>query len=348
MGKPSGVKNRSVPSGRLATGWDADVKAVRKRSKYSGRTYARYRKGYWHRYRRQRKGRFLRILGNLKARLADKPDPYPVRVPGTRGRPPMPPKAVLIAFLFKVLLDLSYNDTEAFLRWATWDGLVVRVPAAGTIQEHVADLPEAYLEAMLLECASALNGEVVILLDATGLSTQAYGRWRTARFASRKVRRRYVKVHLSVDLRTGTVFLGLASKGWKGDAPFGLRLVERLGSALRRFGLTVERAMGDAAYGTRALATEVEGLGGTPWFKVRRDATGKAGGHPAWRRMVLRQREEPEGFRAVYAYRVVIEGIISALKRLFGTTIASKKRHNQDVEVLCRLLLWNYGRLDLR
>lgn len=332
----------------MATGWDAHVTKVRKRSRYSGRTYARYRKGYWHRYRRQRKGRFLRILGNLKARLAAKPDPYPVRAPGARGRPPMPPKAVLIAFLMKVLLDLSYNDAEAFLRWATFEGLVVRVPAASTIQEHVADISEAYVEALLLECAAALDGSLVLVLDATGLSTQAYGRWRTARFASRKVRRRYVKVHLSVDLEKKVVLLGLASKGWKGDAPFGLRLLGRLGSALRRFGLRVERAMGDAAYGTRALATQVEDLGGTPCFKVRRDATGKAGGHPAWRRMVLRQRGDPEGFRALYAYRVVIEGIISALKRLFGTTIASKKRHNQNVEVLCRLLLWNYGRLDLR
>jgi len=46
------------------------------------------------------------------------------------------------------------------------------------------------------------------------------------------------------------------------------------------------------------------------------------GGGRNWRRMVLRQRGNPEGFRAVYAYRVVIEVILSAPRRLFGTTVA--------------------------
>jgi hypothetical protein len=42
-----------------------------------------------------------------------------------------------------------------------------------------------------------------------------------------------------------------------------------------------------------------------------------------------------------YCYRVVIEGIISAFKKVFGSMLASKKRHHQDVEVLCRFVLWN-------
>jgi len=40
-----------------------------------------------------------------------------------------------------------------------------------------------------------------------------------------------------------------------------------------------------------------------------------------------------------YSYRVVIEGIISALKKMFDSVISSKKRHNQNVEVLCRFVL---------
>ncbi len=60
------------------------------------------------------KGSSRGILGNLKAELEGKPNPYGGQAPWARGRPPMPPKAVLIAFLMKVFLDPSYDDAEAF------------------------------------------------------------------------------------------------------------------------------------------------------------------------------------------------------------------------------------------
>lgn len=324
------------------------MKKVRKRSKYSGRKYERYKKGYWRRYRKQRKQRFQRTVCNLKSRLEKRPDPYPVREAGTRGRPPTPPKAVLVALMVKVLLDLSYIDTESFLRWVSNDGLLVVVPAASTMQEHAADIPEEYLHELLMEVASTLNnGGLTIILDATGLSTEQYGRWRSVRRRSRKVKRKYVKVHLSIDLDTKTILVGIASKGWKGDNRFGLRMMDRVKRMMKVFGVEILKALTDSGYLSRDMATKVEELGGVPLIKIRKNTTTKAGGHPAWKHMVRRQKNDPQGFKAVHCYRVVIEGVISALKRLFGHTVASKKRHNQNVEVLCRLILWNYGRVDL-
>jgi len=324
------------------------VKTVRKRSEHSGRKYARYREGYWPRYRRQRKQRFQRAIGTLKSRLAKRPDPYPVKPEGTVGRPPMPPKTILIAIMLKVMLDLSYLDTESFLRSSTNDGLLMDVPAASTLQEHMADMPVEYLHAMLIECSSALEGEgVTMLMDATGLGTKQYAKWGSARCYSRKVKRMFVKVHLAVDLESRAIVVGIASKGWKGDHAFGLRMLGRIGRSMRSQGLDVERVLGDSGYLSRVMATSVEELGGEPSIKIRSNTTARAGTHPAFRRMVRRQKEQPEEFDAVYCYRVVIEGVISALKRLFGHTLASRKRHHQDVEVLCRLILWNYGRLNL-
>jgi len=39
--------------------------------------------------------------------------------------------------------------------------------------------------------------------------------------------------------------------------------------------------------------------------------------------------------------------MISALRRAFGHKIASKKRHKQNLEIICRLVLWNYGRVNV-
>jgi len=329
-------------------GWDALLRNVRKRSEHSGCKYARYCKGYWKRYKKQRKQRFQRTIGSLKSMLDKRPDPYPVRPEGTVGRPPMPPKTILIAVMFKVLLELSYLDTESFLRWVSNNHLLMDVPAASTIQQHMKEIPLEYLYALLMESAAVLEGnDVTILMDATGLSTDQYGRWRSARTSSRKIKRRFVKLHISVDLETKKILIGIPSKGWKGDHQFGLRMLEHLRRTMRRSGFEVERVIADAGYLSRVMATEIEILGGEPSIGLKSNTTAKAGAHPAYRRMVMRAKRDPDAFRKVYCYRVVIEGIISALKSLFGHRVASRKRHNQDVEILCRLILWNYGRVEL-
>lgn len=82
-------------------------------------------------------------------------------------------------------------------------------------------------------------------------------------------------------------------------------------------------------------------------IKIKSNTTARAGAHLPFRRMVRGQEERPEEFDAVYCYRVVVEGVISALKRLFGHTVASSRRRNQNVEVLCRPILWNHRGPDL-
>lgn len=332
-----------------AAGWDAHlVKTTRKVSQYSGRRYARYTPGYWRRYRRQRKFRFRRAVYNLNRLLDGRPDPYRVHEPGTPGRPPVPPKTVLMALMVKALLDLSYRDAESFLLWAVGGtGLMDWVPAPSTMQERAGDIPRWYLERMILDAIPTLERSgVVLLVDATGLSTRLYGRWRSARTATKKVKRRYVKMHLLVDLDRKVVLMGCATKGWKGDGPFGRRLLKRVKAPLRRAGVAVDLLLGDTAYCSRETATLVESLDAEPVLKPRADATRKMLGHPAWARMVRRQRADPDAWMARYCYRVVIEGVIGAIKATFGGTIRSKKRHHQDVEVLCRLVLWNCMRME--
>jgi len=55
--------------------------------------------------------------------------------------------------------------------------------------------------------------------------------------------------------------------------------------------------------------------------------------HEAW--------EHKEEYEKHYHRRSVVEGIFNAVKERFGREVASKIRHNQNVEVLCRVLAWN-------
>ena len=316
----------------------------RKKSKYSGKKYKRYRKGFWKRYKGQRKWKYSRCILEIKRLLDDKPDPYAVRPLHTVGRPPANPKDILIFLMFKQLLCLSYIDTESFLLWVceekTW--LMETVPDANTAQEHINDIPLSYLEGMLRETIRCLNdNDVTVIIDATGLSLNQYGRWITARNGKKKTKKKFVKVHLAVDKDSGKILVGICSKGWKHEHKFGVQIVKSLRRSLLKQGKTIKAELLDSGYLSREMTDEIEKSKAKPHIKMKKNSTTKSKGSPSWKRNIRFQKDQPDEFMKEYCYRVVIEGIISALKKMFGFMISSKKRHNQNVEVLCRLVIWN-------
>jgi transposase len=328
----------------LVAGWDAKKMKNRKRSKYSGRKYKRYRKGFWGRYKGQRKWKYVRCIVGLKRLLDNRPDPYTVRLPNTVGRPPANPKDIVIFLMFKQLFCLSYMDTESFLLWIcgehTW--LLKTVLDANTAQEHISDIPLEYLEDMLEETICCLNqSEVTVIIDATGLSLNQYGRWMTVRNGKRKLKKKFVKIHLAVDRDNGKILVGLCSKGWKHEHKFGVQIVKALRRSFSKNGKKIKAELLDSGYLSREMTDEIEKSNAKPYIKMKKNSRSRSKGSPSWKRNIRFQKEQPGEFMKEFCYRVVIEGIISAFKKMFGSVISSKKRHNQNVEVLCRLVLWN-------
>ncbi len=123
------------------------MKKNRRKSKYSGRKYKQYRKGFWVGYKEQRKWKYARCILRVKQLVKAKPDPYTVRPSGTMGRPPVRPKDIAVFLMFEYLFCLSYLDTESFLAWVCEDNswLLEAVPDANIVQDHIKDIPVTYL-----------------------------------------------------------------------------------------------------------------------------------------------------------------------------------------------------------
>lgn len=325
-------------------GWDAKTRKNRKKSKYSGRKYKRYRKGYWIHYKGQRRWKYAQCVQRMKHLMDTRGDPYDVRPLGTVGRPPACPKDIVVFLMIKELFCLSYLDTESFLAWVceerSW--LMETVPDANTAQEHIKDIPLIYLAELLQESISCLGGErLTVIIDATGLSLNQYGQWIRVRNGEKKMKRKFIKVHLAVDKKSNKILVGLCSKGWKHDHKFGVQLVKALRRTCRRYKTTIDAELLDAGYLSRMMTDEIEKSNAKPYIKMKKNSTTKSRRRSSWKRNIRLQKDHPEEFMKMYCYRVVIEGIISAFKRVFGSMIASKKRHHQNVEVMCRLVLWN-------
>ena len=253
--------------------------SVRKKSKYSGKKYKRYKKGFWRRYKGQRKWKYTRCILDMKRSLADKPDPYTVRSPNTVGRPPANPKDILIFLMFKQLFCLSYIDTESFLLWVcgekTW--LMETVPDANTAQEHISNIPLKYLEAMLKDTIRSLDyNEVTIIIDATGVSLNQYGRWITVRNGKKKTKKKFVKIHLAVDKDSGKILVGICSKGWKHEHKFGVQIVKSLRRSFSKHGKTIKAELLDSGYLSREMTDEIEKSKARPYIKMKKNSTTKS------------------------------------------------------------------------
>jgi transposase len=216
------------------------------------------------------------------------------------------------------------------------------VPDANTAQEHIGDIPLSYLEDMLEEIICCLNeNDVTVIIDATGLSLNQYGRWMTVRTGKRKLKKKFIKIHLAVEKESGKILVGLCSKGWKHEHKFGLQIVKSLRRSCSKHGKTIEAELLDSGYLSRMMTDEIEKSKAKPYIKMKKNSTTRSKRSSSWKRNIRFQKDHPDEFMKEFCYRVVIEGIISAFKKMFGSVISSKKRHNQNVEVLCRFILWN-------
>jgi len=309
--------------------------ARRTRKGLDRRNHRRYR-----RFLRHGRGRFYRLLAEL---VESSSAPYRCRPYGTPGRPPTLARDVARFLLIKHFEGWSYDETyatlEALPELAHKLGFRGKVPAASTVVGLVAKVPAAYLEALISQTSRRLSrGRVNAAGDATGVSTRQYQRWFDVRHGKKTRRRLFVKLHAMVATKAQWPFFLSArvTAGTWGDSPELEGLLDRLDPEVELGNTAL-----DKGYQSRRNAELIEGRGGLPVMDLKANVTPHPDGHPAWKRMVLRQRGNRRTFRCQYRRRTVIEGTFGAVKRRFGDTVRARRRHAQRIEILCRVVLWN-------
>ena len=92
-----------------------------------------------------------------------------------------------------------------------------------------------------------------------------------------------------------------------------------------KHGKTIKAELLDSGYLSREMTDEIEKSNAKPYIKMKKNSTTQSKGSPSWRRNIRFQKDQPDEFMKEYCYRVVIEGIISALKKMFGSVISFKE-----------------------
>jgi hypothetical protein len=237
---------------------------------------------------------------------------------------------VVFIAVVRYLFSMPYRRIEGFTR--ALSRLVPRLP---TVDYSWARRCILRLDLSPYESLSRCDGPVAIAVDSSGVSVHKCGGW-VERVYGRK--KRYVKIHFAVDVRTKEV---LAMYVTTDDIHDSEVLPSIIANASRH--RSIAEAFMDGAYDSVKAYRLLKSMGVNPVIKPRRNARTDRG--PPERRssvMILKTLGEGEWSRMMgYGRRWSAETAFSTFKRLYGEYSMAKNMENISKELSAKAYIYN-------
>lgn len=257
------------------------------------------------------------------------------------GRPRTDFRDIVKAILIMSYNGMSYRRTQSDLRWMYERELIKSIPPRSTLNDYVNDINTKKLIEKLISVSSLffVDEEDTIILDSTWFAKRMYGGGYKQVHDKRagslyKVR----KLHIACLKNSKIIAYAKASKGTEHDSPFFTEIVK----SVSKLGFPLKTLLADSGYLSKdnyALCQEL-GIVNT-FIDFKSNITGKRAKSDLWREKFKLYKEQKGIWNQTYRFRVIVEGIFSAIKRKNITYLRSRKETAQDVEVLLKCLVYN-------
>ncbi|RJS88767.1 IS5 family transposase, partial [Candidatus Bathyarchaeota archaeon] len=242
---------------------------------------------------------------------------------GKVGRPYMlTERYVDFLAVVRYLFFMSYRQLEGFTR--ALNRLVPRLPSAdySGLRRRILGLDLSLYESL------RLSGEsVVIAVDSTGVCVHKAGGWVERKHGKKK---RYVKIHLAVDVRTKQALALLVTTDGIHDSRAFPKLLRKAESCGR-----VSRVYADGAYDSSKVYRLLEEKGIEAVIKPRRNSRLDTPSEPRRRAVTLYKRLGEKDWTELKGYgrRWIVETAYSTFKRRFGEFCMAKTMKNITKEL---------------
>lgn len=167
------------------------------------------------------------------------------------------------------------------------------------------------------------EGEPIsIAVDSTGLSTTTRGSYIESKW--KKEKRKYIKLHILADKKTGKIAGFRVTSEHTGDSKKFVPLVKEASKKNK-----IAKLYGDTSYDARRNFNLLDELNIEPAIKIRKNATTKSHGSPLRREeaLLVKKLGGIEEWKKVkdYGKRWIAEIVFSSFKRVLGEALQSKK-----------------------
>lgn len=257
------------------------------------------------------------------------------------GRPKADFKDIIKSLLIMSYHGMSYSRTQSDLKWMYERELIKSIHPRSTLNDYSNDMNTKRLIEKLISISSLffVDNEDTIILDSTWFAKRMYGGGYKQVHDKRsapldKVR----KLHVACLKNSKIIAYAKASKGTEHDSPFFTEIVK----SVSKLGFPLKTLLADSGYLSKdnyALCKELGIL--NTFIDFKSNITGKHPKSDLWREKFKLYKEKKEIWNQTYRFRVIVEGIFSAIKRKNLNYLRSKKEVAQDVEILLKCLVYN-------
>lgn len=225
----------------------------------------------------------------------------------------------------RVYFGLPYRQTEGLIR-TYYD--IPAVPDHTVIHKRINKLK------IELNRRPAANTELVV--DSSGIKLTNRGEWLAHKWQKR--RKGFLKIQVGVDVQTRQILAVKITDEHSHDSKH-LKYLLRESAG---YG-TISKVLGDGAYDSREIFSDVDRIGAIPAIRVRKNAIRNAKGCYARKLAVLAQKADYKKWASSVSYgkRWIVESVFSVIKRMFGEEVISKKRCNMVQELMLKVSLYN-------
>jgi hypothetical protein len=256
------------------------------------------------------------------------------------GRPfEFPDSYISFLGFVKVGFDIPYRTLEGITRELSGYVRFVEEMHYTHMRRRILTSMKGKKSAYLIEKDADGDEPMTIITDSSGLSVSNKGSYIEDKW--KKEKRKYVKLHILADKKTGKIKGFRVTSEKTGDTA---KFVPMVKEATKK--RKVAKVYADTAYDARKNFNLLREIGAEPAIKLRKNASLKRMGSE------LRQQQEAilfdalgyEGWREVreYGKRWLVEEItFSAFKRVLGDTLRARRFLSQKAEASLKVMLYN-------
>jgi transposase len=231
----------------------------------------------------------------------------------------------------RVYFHLPYRQTEGVVK-AHATSKIPSIPYYSTINRRVNRLDIKIYDNI------STDDYFVIAIDSTGIKVSNRGQWIRDKW---NIRKRYLKIHLAVDIKKKKVLSINVSNEKVHD---GNQLKHLVDDIIIKNNRIVEIALADGSYDSNKNFRYLSFNCITPAIKVRKNARCRKTNHYLRNLSLVAQKDDFDKWKDSISYgkRWIAETVFSCIKRMFGEYVSAIKFENMVKEIMLKISLYNW------
>ena len=257
------------------------------------------------------------------------------------GRPKANFKDIIKSLCIMSYNGMSYRRTQSDLKKMFEEDLLKSIPPRSTLNDYSNNENTKQIIEKLIQVSALFfnDNEDTMILDSTWFGQKMYTGGHKKVHDKKHAPLAHVRKLHAVCLKNSKIIAyGKATKGTCNDFPI---FEEMIRTVVKR-GFQIKTLLADAGYCSKKNYALCRELGiDNAFIDFRSNAVLRRAKSDIWREKLRLYKEQKEIWNQSYRFRVIIEGVFSAIKKKNLNYLRSKKETAMDVEVLLKALVYN-------